>query len=194
MLLYYAAQQQSKRWQYVMMDEAQLQQYRFFSRLGAYSIDKTNGKAMIESLQYTADLLQRNERVWIFPQGDIHHLEKRPIDFQSGVGYILQKAPHTIVVPVTAYYSLSPHQRADATLIIGNPLIESWDDMKRKEIAIMLSNKLEEQLDLHRSSVIASPGELLPGFEYLFAPAFSTNEVMDVFKRRVSNWKSFFGS
>lgn len=55
---------------YVMMLEEQLKRYRFFSRIGAYSIDPGNLKEIKESLSYTKELLtDNNNLVVIYPQG-----------------------------------------------------------------------------------------------------------------------------
>lgn len=193
LLLYYVAQRQSKRWHYAMMDEAQLRRYRFFRKLGAFSIDKSSARAGLESLHYTAGLLEQNGRVWMFPQGGIYHLEHRPLAFQSGIGVVLERCPRAIAVPVSAYYSISPHQQPDITLWFGEPIAEAWDTMPRKTVAALLCGRLEAQLDEHRGMAVAANGERLPGFEHLYAPGRSTSERFDVFKRKVSLWKSYFG-
>ncbi|KMU98291.1 hypothetical protein ACS72_16070, partial [Acinetobacter sp. VT 511] len=86
LLLYHAARQTSRGDHYVMMEEQQLQQYAFFRKLGAYSINKESASGIRTSLQYTSELLDSGKRVWIFPQGEILHQEARPIQFRPGIG------------------------------------------------------------------------------------------------------------
>ncbi|WP_461671298.1 lysophospholipid acyltransferase family protein, partial [Mycobacterium tuberculosis] len=76
-----------EREHYVMMDEKQLKKFRFFRRLGAFSVDKSSQRGILQSLRYAEEKLKAGHNVWLFPQGDIRHLEARPLQFQSGTGY-----------------------------------------------------------------------------------------------------------
>jgi 1-acyl-sn-glycerol-3-phosphate acyltransferase len=66
LLAYQAFRTRASGDHYVMMAERQLRQFKFFCRLGAYSIDKSTPQAMIASLRYTVRLLQEGKRVWIW--------------------------------------------------------------------------------------------------------------------------------
>jgi 1-acyl-sn-glycerol-3-phosphate acyltransferase len=135
---------------YIMMDEKQLRQFRFFTGLGVFSIDKTQGSAIIESLQYASERLQAGEAVWIFPQGEIAHLEKRPIQFSSGVSYLLEHCPQTVVVPVTLYYSFCQQQKPEASIWYGPALEMKWETIDRKERTKVIQMNVEHQLNQHR--------------------------------------------
>lgn len=80
-----------KRKFHFMMREDQLRKYRIFNFSGGYSVSK-NSRSMIESLQYTASLLEDPANmVLIFPQGEIQSVYKQPIEFQKGIEKILSK-------------------------------------------------------------------------------------------------------
>ncbi|PZD94079.1 hypothetical protein DNH61_19155 [Paenibacillus sambharensis] len=195
LLVYHAFRTCTRQDHYVMMDERQMRDYRFFRKIGAFSIDKTSGKGMLESLSYAAALLREGKRVWLFPQGDIFHLEQRPLRFQSGAGWLLNAVPDTAVVPVTAYYSLYHHQKAEASLMAGDTIRSNWAAWSRRDIAGSLRDVLTKQLDAHRSLVVNSGADLMSsGFRPLLAPGQSVNETFTAMKKRVTEWKSFFGS
>lgn len=79
-----------------MMLEEQLMKYRFFNKCGGYSIKK-HSKSVIETLNYTAQLLaDNNNLVLIFPQGRIESLYTKSLKFEKGLEYILRKIPGEI--------------------------------------------------------------------------------------------------
>jgi 1-acyl-sn-glycerol-3-phosphate acyltransferase len=155
LLAYDAYLPRSRYKHFIMMDEKQLRDFKFFTFVGVFSIDKSKSSAIMESLNYATTLLRQQHAVWIFPQGDIAHLEKRPLDFFSGVGYLLQQCPDAVVVPVTMYYSFCHLQRPEASLWFGAPLAHAWDDLDRKEITKYLRDQLEIQLNEHRDLYIS---------------------------------------
>ncbi|MFC4776401.1 lysophospholipid acyltransferase family protein [Paenibacillus sp. GCM10023252] len=179
---------------YVMMDEQQLRNYRFFRKMGAYSINKSSPAHMIPSLRYTVSLLQSGKRVWMYPQGDIHHLEHRPLEVMGGAAHVLRKAPDTVVIPVTAYYSMYQHQKPEVTLMAGSPLEGPWNSASKEDITDRLQQTLQRQLDSHKRRIIY--GEPLPASDFLsMLPAGkSTDQTFLTFKEKVSRWKSFLGS
>ncbi|WP_424768093.1 lysophospholipid acyltransferase family protein [Paenibacillus sp. sgz302251] len=191
LLAYQAFRKQSAGDHYVMMDEAQLQYFRFFRKLGAYSIDKSTPQSMIASLRYTVSLLHAGKRVWMFPQGDIRHLEQRPLGLRGGAAHVLRQCPQTVVIPVTAYHSMFHYQKTEVTLLAGNPIIAAWHELDKQQITNRLADVLEEQLNKHRALMI-SGAALAHDFKPLVKKGASTSETFTAFKRRMSGWKSFF--
>lgn len=78
---------------YVMMLEEQLKRYWFFQKLGCYSIDLNDNHKMISSLKYTMNLLlNSNNFITIYPQGEIQPYEQRPVRFQDGIYFLAKKS------------------------------------------------------------------------------------------------------
>ncbi len=86
---------------YIIIEYKQLVRYQFFTRLGAFSIVRENPREAIKTIQYATEKLsepsQKQNALWIFPQGVIEHIDKRPIKFFSGAAKIaeqvLERAP-----------------------------------------------------------------------------------------------------
>lgn len=77
---------------YLMMLETQLTKYKFFRKIGAYSIEPKNRRGVIESLEYTVELLNREmSLVSVFPQGQLLPWHTRPLGYKRGVEWILRK-------------------------------------------------------------------------------------------------------
>lgn len=191
LVVYHAFRLASAGDHYVMMDERQLANYRFFSRLGAFSIDKTTLRGVAMSLDYAARLLHEGKRVWMFPQGDIFHLERRPIKLKGGAAYLLQRAPQCAVVPVTAYYSLCHHQKAEVTLVAGQPLTEPWRELGKERSTSLLAERLRSQLEQHRDTIVNSPERLTAVCVPLLSGSGSVSERFDNWTRWL---RSFTGS
>ncbi|MCE2414298.1 lysophospholipid acyltransferase family protein [Candidatus Poribacteria bacterium] len=88
-----------RRTTYLMMLEKQLSKYKFFAKIGAYSIEPENRHNIIKSLEYTVELLDREmPLVSIFPQGQLVPWHTRPLGYKRGVEWILRKYGKPIAV------------------------------------------------------------------------------------------------
>ncbi len=78
---------------FVMMLEEQLKRYWFFQKLGCYSIDLNNNRKMITSLKYTMDLLlNSNNLITIYPQGEIQAYDEKQITLKEGIDSLAKKS------------------------------------------------------------------------------------------------------
>ncbi len=91
-------QQHYHRKYHFMMLEEQLQKNWFFKYTGGFSIRK-NSKSVIESLNYTAELLaDKKNMVLIFPQGEIGSMHDTNFIFEKGISKILQRTKNEIQI------------------------------------------------------------------------------------------------
>jgi len=73
-----------KRKFHIMMLEEQLEKRMFLNKTGAYSI-KRGSRSVVESLEYTSELLRNSANmVILFPQGKIHSMHEFPVTFEKG--------------------------------------------------------------------------------------------------------------
>lgn len=77
---------------YIMILEEQLAKYNFFIKLGGYSIDQKNPKKIVQSLQYTAQMMRENRHSLfnIFPQGELLPVNTNPLKFNNGIAKIIE--------------------------------------------------------------------------------------------------------
>ncbi|WP_322924014.1 lysophospholipid acyltransferase family protein [Paenibacillus campi] len=183
LLVYHALKRTSSAEHYMMMEQRQLERYRFFGKIGAFSIDKDSPVDIRQSMRYGGQLLSLGHRVWIFPQGEIRHLDTRPLGFRSGISLLLrQSSVHIPVIPVTLYYGLFQHSRLQAGLMIGQPIVEQWRALSAAVCSERLEQQLTAQLDHHRSLMIATAGELPEGRD-LIARRRSTDDKYDQYRK-----------
>ncbi|WP_214847521.1 lysophospholipid acyltransferase family protein [Exiguobacterium sp. s193] len=111
MILFHLDQSLLHQDPYVMIDEDGLARFPFFSRLGAFSINRDSLKDVKVSLNYAKERLQQGSSVWMFPQGEERHQEERPLQLASGATY-LAKAARSISL-FSFYYSFGHEQHPD---------------------------------------------------------------------------------
>ncbi|MCU0343254.1 MAG: lysophospholipid acyltransferase family protein [Ignavibacterium sp.] len=78
---------------FIMMLEDQLKRYWFFQKVGCYSIDLEDNRKMITSLKYTIDLLlNSNNIITIYSQGEIQAYDEKIIVLKDGIDFIAKKS------------------------------------------------------------------------------------------------------
>lgn len=140
---------------YIMMHEEGLKKFWYFKWIGAYSVEKSSRRDVVEALQYSKQLVHEGKSIWIFPQGDEYHQEKRPLQFESGVGYLASQLPDVPIIPLSFYYTYGHRQKGDVFLRGGSPVY--YDDLEgttRKEKTESLERLLEHQLNQVKQDVI----------------------------------------
>ncbi len=109
---------------YVMMEEKQLRKLRFFRRLGAFSINRSNFRDALKSINYSVKILseKKNRTVLLFPQGAIFHNDIRPLMFFSGLAKIIEQIGTCKICPIGIRYEFLGKFKPDIFIAIGEPL------------------------------------------------------------------------
>jgi len=169
-----------RRKTYLMMLEAQLARYKFFSRLGAYSINPHSAGSIKNSLRYSVAVL--NEKVaprpmlCIFPQGELLPWDKRPLVYKNGLETILSGyGGKANLLPLAIKTEFLNEQRAEAFFLFGENIMvnsNTFSGMQRLQ-------EIEEALldDLKRRIIQKEPGLILLGRQQ--ALAHSNSEQLD---------------
>jgi len=143
---------------YVMIDQAGLARFPFFSRLGAFSVDRTSFSDIKKSLQYAKARLQNGSSVWMFPQGEERHQEERPMHLASGATQLMRHAD--TVSLVAFYYSYGHEQQPDVYVRTRRfyPLSDERSSVQVKRLTVELTalyddiraDAMAERVDLYR--------------------------------------------
>jgi chlorobactene lauroyltransferase len=162
---------------YLMMDIRQMRKYRFFKYIGVFSVDRTNPREGVESINYACELLKSSTRhLWIYPQGIMQPQDKRPLVFYSGISHIAEKLENVNLVPVCLRYEFMLEQRPEVFIKIGEPDIISGS--VEKDLTENLQNKFTKLLDGLRGEVTGGNTE---GFTTIFTGISSRNKTVDKF-------------
>ncbi|MCM3490553.1 lysophospholipid acyltransferase family protein [Alkalihalophilus marmarensis] len=146
---------------FAMMSEEGMKSYSFFRKIGTFSVNPSDSRSLLDSLNYARTKLTTKQALWFFPQGAEQHLEKRPLEFKSGVGYLLKDKKDVLVVPLTYYYTFRHEQKPELYIHVGTA-IENNSGLggNRKEITRSLEKALTRQLEEQKEElVLEKPSE-----------------------------------
>lgn len=175
---------------YLMMEEAQLSRYFFFSWAGCFSVDRQNPRSALQSLHYAAKLLkERPDRmVWLFPQGEIAPNDRRPLVFFNGAAYLARMTAPVLLYPSAIRIEYLAEQRPDVFIGLGEPLLLTPEEAGAPGFLKSYTKRLEErvtaELDALRADIIASD---FSSFRVLMRGRSSTNRIFDrlLFRKQI---------
>ncbi|MFA7658281.1 MAG: lysophospholipid acyltransferase family protein [Candidatus Gastranaerophilaceae bacterium] len=152
----------------LMVEE--LNRFPLLRRGGAFPINKKSPQASMTALKYSIDVIGDLENVlYIFPQGIIKPPNYRPIEFQTGLAYIAQKAAKKYgkvnLVPVGVNYFFLRADKPEVMVEIGNVITLENEKTDRKEFSEYLAEILEQTCDKQNSDIAEGN---LTGYKTLF--------------------------
>jgi chlorobactene lauroyltransferase len=116
-----------------MMEDKQMVQHSFFKKIGAFSINLSNQKAVITSLRYAVASMQRpGASLYIYPEGKIVPFSTEKPVFKKGLAWIVKRCPDADVVPVGIYFGHSSSDKPELFLKIGKPVDFDGSDEQDK--------------------------------------------------------------
>lgn len=162
---------------YLMMDEAQLRRFRFFTWLGVFSINRTSSAAANRSIEYiAAKLAERRDRyLWIFPQGTLLPNDRRPLRLYPGIGRIVHGAGGANLWPVALRYEFRNEQRPELFIRAG-PLHAVHASDSERAILKETQQRLTAAVDALRDDVVS---ETLAGYRVLMHGIPGINRIGD---------------
>lgn len=105
-----------------IMEDRQMQQYSFFQKIGAFSINREDPRKAITSLRYAVKSMQRSHScLFIYPEGSISPAGSVP-DFEGGLAWLHAKLPDVDFVPIGIYMHTIRSDKAELHLHVGKSL------------------------------------------------------------------------
>lgn len=152
----------------LMVEE--LNRFPLLRRGGAFSINKKSPQASMKALKYSIDVIEDSGNVlYIFPQGIIKPPNFRPIEFQTGLAYVAQKAAKKYgkvnLLPIGVNYFFLRADKPEVMIEIGKAITLDNEKMDRKELSEFLAKALEETCDKQNADI--AEGQL-SGYKTLF--------------------------
>lgn len=106
-----------------MMEDKQMRQYSFFSKIGAFSINLENSKASLQSLRYAVESLQRNNAsLFLYPEGKITPASEQEPKFKEGLAWLYAKTDVVDFVPAATYIHTLRSSKPELYISIGEKI------------------------------------------------------------------------
>lgn len=121
---------------------------------GSFGVNHSDAFGVAKTLRYAQNLLKHleNPALWVFPQGLIYPMFKRPLDFKEGIKHIINGISEVNVVPVSISYVFGNHTKPEAFLCFGSPHT-SEELLLSKDILELLENRMVHQLNHMMSQI-----------------------------------------
>ncbi len=125
------------------MEDKQMQQYTFFSKIGAFSINLENPKASIQSLRYAVKSLERNNSsLFIYPEGSITPASDSAPEFKKGLAWLYSKTKQIDFVPIHIYAHFLRSSKPELYISIGES-VNHDKSMSRNELTKLFESDIQ---------------------------------------------------
>lgn len=85
-----------------------MRKHRFFSKIGAFSINLSDPRSTLRSLRFAIDSLNKpNSSLYIYPEGEITPVSASKPEFKKGMAWLYQNTDIEIDFVPIAFYSHS---------------------------------------------------------------------------------------
>jgi 1-acyl-sn-glycerol-3-phosphate acyltransferase len=133
------------------MEYTQMRRYRFFSRIGAFSIDPTSPKSSIKTLRYALNFLTKKKScLYIYPEGKIVPVTEKTSAFQNGLSWIYQHTDGVDFVPIGIYIDHSKFSKPELNIYIGDS-VEHFKSISRSNLSELFKKNLDIVLEQCRT-------------------------------------------
>lgn len=152
----------------LMIEE--LNRFPLIRRGGAFSVNKKSPQASMPAIKFAVETVgDKNNILYIFPQGIIKPPNYRPLEFQTGMTYIAEKAAKkygkVALMPVAVNYFFLRDNRPEVFVDFGDIIELTNDKPDRKEYTHYLENILQELCDKQFDDISHAR---LQGYDTLF--------------------------
>ncbi|HKK45554.1 MAG TPA: lysophospholipid acyltransferase family protein [Balneolaceae bacterium] len=104
-----------------LMEDKQMRQYKFFQKIGAFSINRDNPRKAITSLRYAVRSFDRDHAsLFIYPEGKITPVGSS-MNFEGGLAWLSNKLSDVDFIPVGIHQHTIRHDKPELHLHIGPP-------------------------------------------------------------------------
>jgi len=149
-----------------VMEWEQVKQYPFFRRIGCFSIDRSDPRSALRSLQRGAEWLnsEPGRSLFLYPEGKITNPMLPDSPFESGIGWMMSRLDEQVdVVPLIQHSHLMHHAKPNLFIKLGKPLDRNLLGTDKKEAASTLHRIMVEE----RTNLIHKASDKQPDFTKL---------------------------
>lgn len=142
---------------YVLMEEKQLRKYKWFRKLGAFSIVRENSREAIRSLDYAVETLKagKNKTLLIFPQGKIYPNDKRPLKLYGGLAVLIKNIENCTSIPCSIRLEFLGNFKPEIFVRFGDSKTHTENtQIERKKLTEQFEREITRNLDSLKSAII----------------------------------------
>jgi len=129
---------------YAPMDEAALQRYGFFCKLGLFPVQLDTPRGAMQFLRSATEVLSTpNSVLWLTPQGKFADVRVSPLIFKDGLASLLSRLPSATLLPLAIEYVYWDERLPEILVNPGNLIrIRNGDGSARPDLNVTLTEAL----------------------------------------------------
>jgi len=129
-----------------LMEDKQIRKYRFFRKIGAFSIDREHSRQTISSLRYAVQSMDRpRASLFIYPEGKLTP-PGTPMEFEGGLSWLYDHLPGVDFVPVALFLHCMHTNKPELLIHVGSPVQPNRGLAKVQHTAVF-QEALQSMLD-----------------------------------------------
>lgn len=138
----YLFQQQAR----ALMEDKQIKKYRFFKKIGAFSINRQHPRQTITSLRYAVQSMDRpRASLFIYPEGKLTP-PGTPVEFEGGLSWLYDQLPGVDFVPVALFLHCMHRSKPELLIHVGSP-VQPYPGLDRNQHTAVFREALQAMLD-----------------------------------------------
>jgi 1-acyl-sn-glycerol-3-phosphate acyltransferase len=134
-----------------IMEEKQMKIFPFFSRVGAFSIDRANLKSAMFSLDFAGEWLQGSgNSVYLYPEGKITNTCDN-LSIESGFTRILKNYKGFDTVLIALFITYDKFDKPELYIDVSESILLD-SDLNKLEMVSLIENELNQRLQILKDS------------------------------------------
>jgi 1-acyl-sn-glycerol-3-phosphate acyltransferase len=130
------------------IDAVSLQTYRFFGKLGFFSIEPGTARGARRFLEVSQEILSRPDAaLWIAAEGRFTDPRDRPVKLRSGIGHLASRVRNAVLLPLALEYPFWEERSPEALARFGEEITSGDADLAAADWTPILEDCLESVLD-----------------------------------------------
>lgn len=117
-----------------VMEDQQMQKHRFFSKIGAFSINLLDSRSTLRTLRYAVESMNRDKAsLYIYPEGELTPVSEAKPEFKKGLAWLYKNIDDEIdFVPIAFYSHTFRDSKPELYINIGSPVSFKKTDSKEE--------------------------------------------------------------
>src|SRR3954466_13297252 len=163
------------------IDAASLQAYRFFGKLGFFSIEPGTARGARRFLEVSQEILSRPDTaLWIAAEGRFTDPRDRAVRLRSGIGHLASRVRNAVLLPLALEYPFWEERSPEALARFGEEIPTGDADLAAADWTPILEDSLESTLDALAAEALARDSLR---FEVLLGGSAGVGGMYDVWRR-----------